>query len=392
MSLINKMLQDLDTRRSENGVPSRLPNEVRALPHIRRSLLPLILAGLAWLVLALLAAAGVARHADDRARPVAPVLATSLAIAPVTLYAEPVNASEAIADSDSPAITGVADALSPDADDFAAAAALPALEFSLRLSDSLPPPESKKGEASAAPKVARAASLATPVARPAPPSPTVAALTPPAALAATSAGTAKPAPTSAIEKMEASGALNENAESAYRQAIAVLNQGRLAEARDGLNKALRADVMHVAARQLLFKVLVEAGQTDEAIELLRIGLQGQPGQLGWAMNLARLQLERRDLAGAWQTLDHSLPAAARNADYQGFTAHVLQRLGRNKEAVDCFHAAARLAPGEGRWWLGLGLSLEADGRAAEAREAFARARSSGTLNAELAALVEQKLH
>lgn len=392
MSLINKMLQDLDTRQSENGVRSRLPNEVRALPQGRRPRLPLVLAGIACLVLALLAAAGVARHADDSGPPAAPVLTTLLPIAPVTLYAEPVNDSEAAAHADSPGITGGADARSPDADDFAAALPTPALEFSLRLSELLPLPEPKKVDASAAPKVARAESFAEPVRRPAPPAQAVAALAPPAAVPAASAATGKPAPAAAIEKMEAFGSPHESAESAYRKAIAALNQGRLSEARDGLHTALRADAMHFAARQLLFKVLVEAGQTDEAIELLRIGLHGQPGQLGWAMNLARLQLERRDLGGAWETLDRSLPAAARNADYQGFAAHVLQRLGRNKEAVDYFQAAARLAPSEGRWWLGLGLTLEADGHAAEAREAFARAKSSGTLNAELATLVEQKLH
>jgi MSHA biogenesis protein MshN len=41
--------------------------------------------------------------------------------------------------------------------------------------------------------------------------------------------------------------------------------------------------------------------------------------------------------------------------------------------------------------MGLGISLEADGRGAEAREAFQRARSSGALSAELDRFVEQKL-
>ena len=41
--------------------------------------------------------------------------------------------------------------------------------------------------------------------------------------------------------------------------------------------------------------------------------------------------------------------------------------------------------------MGLGLSLEAEGRGAEAREAFRRAHDSGSLSVELAAFVEQKL-
>lgn len=39
-----------------------------------------------------------------------------------------------------------------------------------------------------------------------------------------------------------------------------------------------------------------------------------------------------------------MPAAVGNADYQGFTAHVLQCLGRNKEASERYQAASRLSP------------------------------------------------
>ena len=70
---------------------------------------------------------------------------------------------------------------------------------------------------------------------------------------------------------------------------------------------------------------------------------------------------------------------------------MLQRLGRHKEAIERYLAAARLAPDDGRWWLGLGLSLESDGRTGEAREAFEHARKGGNLSTELLALVEQKL-
>ncbi|MBV5323421.1 tetratricopeptide repeat protein, partial [bacterium] len=157
------------------------------------------------------------------------------------------------------------------------------------------------------------------------------------------------------------------------------NQGRIEEALESLRNALRQDGLHSASRQLLVKLLLEAKRPDEAIQTLHDGLQGQPAQTAWAMSLARLQVDRGDLAGAWQTLDYSLPAAAGNADYQGFAAHVLQRLGRNKEAAERYQAASRLSP------------ADAEGRSAEAREAFIRARQSGNLSAELMVMIEQKL-
>ena len=68
-----------------------------------------------------------------------------------------------------------------------------------------------------------------------------------------------------------------------------------------------------------------------------------------------------------------------------------QTLCTRKEAIEEYQATVRLSPQTGIWWMGLGLSLEADGRTAEAREAYQKARASGTLSPELAAFVEQKL-
>ena len=177
----------------------------------------------------------------------------------------------------------------------------------------------------------------------------------------------------------------------YRKAILAVNQGRLPEAEEQLRAALRHDSLHIASRQLLVRLLLEAKKSDQALRVLQDGLNEQPAQLGWAMSLARLFMERGDVPAAWGALEQALPAASGNADFQGFAGHLLQRQGRHCEAATHYAAAARLAPADGRWWLGLGLAFEADGRAAEAREAFLRARQSGTLAGELAVLVEQKL-
>lgn len=204
-------------------------------------------------------------------------------------------------------------------------------------------------------------------------------------------GVEAPASHPVIEKTDAQGTPHERADGEYRKAITLVNQGRVDDALAGLRNALRLEPLHQTARQLLVKLLLEAKRSEEAEQALSEGVQRQPAQLAWAMTLARLQVDRGDLASAWQTLNHSQPAAGGNADYQGFSGHVLQRLGRHKEAVERYLAAARLAPDDGRWWLGLGLSLESDGRTGEAREAFEHARKGGNLSAELLALIEQKL-
>jgi MSHA biogenesis protein MshN len=127
------------------------------------------------------------------------------------------------------------------------------------------------------------------------------------------------------------------------------------------------------------------------MRVLHDGLDLTPAQTGWAISLARLQMETGDLAGADRTLIHSQPFAESNAEYAGFQGHLKSRLGEHRLAAEYYFRASRLAPREGRWWLGLGLAFEADGKVAESKEAFRRSLASGNLSPELAGVAEQRL-
>jgi MSHA biogenesis protein MshN len=130
---------------------------------------------------------------------------------------------------------------------------------------------------------------------------------------------------------------------------------------------------------------------DEAMNRLSIGLNLMPEQTGWALTLARLHLDRNDLPAAVRTLENSRAYANSNADYAGFFGYLKSRQGEQREAGAYYLQAARLAPQEGRWWLGLGLALAADGKSVESREAMRRALASGSLSADLRQLAEQQV-
>ena len=399
MSLINQMLRDLDERRAAHGVGANLPSDVRPLPKARKSYWPVSLAVGAGVVI-VLGIAGVFLR-DDVSRHLAPVVATvtqaNAPAAPVAVAAVPTTAviepqPEPVAEIDmSKRVDGV--------------------DVSLRMADFIEASEEADGvdkaetesetdkrESSAAPVEAKStvvqpakppvasAMTATPL-----PDKPVAKVADKTDLDEGEKSSGRIGSTPVIERTPAAGSPHERAESEYRKAIAAVNQGRVSEAVDSLRNALHQDSLHVASRQLLVRLLLEAGNKDEAIRMLRDGIAGQPAQLGWAMSLARLQVDRGELDSAWQTLDHTLPAAGNNPDYLGFAANVLQRLGRHGEAADQYRKATRIAPADGRWWLGLGWCLDAQGQAAEAREAFLHARQSGNLSPELLALIDQKL-
>jgi MSHA biogenesis protein MshN len=183
----------------------------------------------------------------------------------------------------------------------------------------------------------------------------------------------------------------ERADSEFRKATGLLNQGRVAEAIDGFKSTLQQDARHAAARQALVGLLLENRRIDEAQQVLQEGLSLNPDRSAYAMLLARIQVERGDLQGAHDMLSKHAGSAAGDADYHAFDAALLERLGRHNEAVTSYQAALRLAPRAGLWWMGMGISLQAENRGAEALDAFRRAKSAGGLSPDLLAFVDQRM-
>ena len=76
---------------------------------------------------------------------------------------------------------------------------------------------------------------------------------------------------------------------------------------------------------------------------------------------------------------------------QAFHAALMQRMGDHAGATAAYRRVLATQPGNGLWWMGLGISLEALAERTEALAAFARARDSGDLRADLAGFVAQRL-
>ena len=327
MSLINKVLRDLDARHAAEDQRA-LPNEVRPLPaaedhHPARPALAVLL-----VVLGAGAWAGWTYLGRPAPEPSAPVALAPAQVETPTLPMLVIAAPEPTAETAAPAPA-------------TPTAAVPSPVSSLHLSTTL--------QASAA---------------------------------------EAPAPAHVEKEIHDDG--HERADAAYRSALAAQRQGDGASALAIVRPLLQQQPGDANARQLLLSLLVERHQWPEAETALREGLQLMPTNSGWAMALARIQVERGETGEAWATLEKYMAAGESNADYQGFAAVLLQRLGRSAEAVGYYQAALRLKP-DARWWAGLGLALDASGHRDEARDAFRQAQIIGGLPSEMAAVVERHL-
>ena len=196
-------------------------------------------------------------------------------------------------------------------------------------------------------------------------------------------------PKGTVDKRERLHSAAETADAQFRRAAALLNQGRLSEAEDQLAGALRADPSHAAARQTYVAMLLEQRRVESARRLLQEALTVNPAQPAFAVALASIYTEQRDYRNALEVLDRAGPAA-RNAEFQAMRGAVLQRLGKHAEAVEAYQNAIRIAPQPGTTWVGLAISLETLGRRPEAAQAYRRALDAGSLAAEAKEYAESR--
>lgn len=385
MSLLNRMLNDLDERRAVPGDALRFQRDVRPLPQPPRVVWPWLLAGGALAGAAIVGAGLYLLYGPGRALPVLPAPLTkeaANAALPSLAAAAAAPLPPALSEPPAPALPPLAPVAPaavatqpPDGAPVAGrATGHSAVDDGLRLRlstrvSSLPAPGRDRGIASAASAPREAG---TPAAEAVP---------------------AEPAESSGrIDKQAIEASPPERAERLYRSALGLLAQGRNDDGLTTVRAALREDPGHVAARQWLIKHYLDSRSFDAAQGVLQDGLAAWPQQTAWALLLSRLQADRGDNAGALGTLERVQRHAPASPELEGALGAVLQRLGRHADAEQHFAKATVIEPARARWWLGLGLAHEAQGKVAEARLAFQRAAGLKNLSPDLQAFAEQKLN
>ncbi len=373
MSIINKMLQDLDRRQGAADPEGTLVQQVRSVPPARadrewfwRIMAVLLIAAVAWV-------AWLVWQLQPR-EPIATALAFKAAQNATRVpspAAAPVSADPKPAVREPQIQKPVAE---PKSGAQVAAVA-----------ESKPSPDAKPP----APKVSAAAKLATKA--PAekaetrtPPAKTLGLDVPPARILQAPQGLAR------VEKRDRTRSAEDRAESEFRRGATLLNGGRVAEAEDVFAAALGISPTHEAARQALVALHLEQGRIDEARRLLQEGVALHPANTRFAIVLARVHMERRNFVAALEVLDTVKGPEQAAADFLTMRGTALQQLGRHAEAVNAFQGALRGAPQNGAAWLGLAISLESSGNKPEAADAFRRAAATGTLGAETQAYAEQR--
>lgn len=377
MSIINKMLQDLDRRQGRaDPAASALP-QVRSVAAFRndrewfwRIVAALMVASVAWVAwiawqlrpresLVTVQAFNAAENA--KRKPLA--LQAAPAAVPAAAIAVPPPAPEPPA----PAIAPAVEAANPAPETIRAAA---------RHEPKPKPLAAERAKAAPAPLPVAKSAAATKLDLDLPPARILEA---PATLSGR------------VQKRDRVHSPEDRAEAQFRRGAALVNEGRVSEAQDAFAAALASSASHEAARQALVALDLEQRRVDDARRLLQEGVALNPANLQFALVLARIDLERHDYAHVLDVLGGARTAGQANPEYHALAGTALQRLGRHAEAAEAFRNALRITPGNGAAWAGLAISLEAEGRSTDAVEAFRRALAAAPAGSALAKFAEQRL-
>ncbi len=142
---------------------------------------------------------------------------------------------------------------------------------------------------------------------------------------------------------------------------------------------------HMAAIELLSQALsrVESSTVSGA------PVTGQSALASLARELARMQLADGQVGQALALLKRLEPQLTQVADVWAMRGNAAQRLGQHAEATQSYQKAMALRPDEARWMLGAAVSLAAQGQTAAAGELADKARSMGALRPEVATYLRQ---
>nr|WP_315480484.1 hypothetical protein [uncultured Rhodoferax sp.] len=148
------------------------------------------------------------------------------------------------------------------------------------------------------------------------------------------------------------------------------------------------------------QALWASGSRDTAISTLQeaVATAERSNQGGGTANtlvpmvreLARMELAEGRPAAVWDMLLRLEPLLANQPELWALRANAAQRLGRHQDSVQAYTTALQSRPSEQRWLLGAAVSLAALGQTGPAAEMADKARAVGPVSREVLAYLRQQ--
>lgn len=168
-----------------------------------------------------------------------------------------------------------------------------------------------------------------------------------------------------------------------QKALVLVQQGRLYEAYEQLLTYLGSNPAARISRETLATVLFAQNELPQARIVVEEGLQLAPNYAPFKKIMARLLMQDGEVAQAMELMRNVPPELSSDPEYFELLASLYQQSNEHSLAVTTYQELLRTNAQQGRWWAGLAISLEAQGRLSDAKDSFQQALLLSNLDTEL---------
>jgi MSHA biogenesis protein MshN len=182
------------------------------------------------------------------------------------------------------------------------------------------------------------------------------------------------------------------AEAGLKQTInQALREGNTLTAIKGLQTLLTNEPENVRVRKKLTSLLFAENRIQEAKALLMEGLLLQPQQHDLRLMLARLFTQQEQLQKALALLLEVSPSITVHSEYYAYRAALAQRSSNYNQAQQDYQNLVDSEPNSAKWWLGLGIAQDSLGENAQAQISYSKADNDQQLSPEVMTFLRGRL-
>lgn len=183
----------------------------------------------------------------------------------------------------------------------------------------------------------------------------------------------------------------EKAQAQLAEAMTAVDQGQFMTAQHILQHLLKNQPGFDQAREVLIALYADAANDKQALSLLKAGLRIHPGNAHFAQLNAQILLQQHKPEAALALLAKHPPQLNQNPEYFAVMAAAYQQLEQFDLAAALYESLVHVQPGNGVYWMGLGLSLEQMNQNNAAGSAYQKAAQTGSLDGQLLSFVNNRL-
>ncbi|MDX1491620.1 MAG: hypothetical protein R3332_10050 [Pseudohongiellaceae bacterium] len=177
-----------------------------------------------------------------------------------------------------------------------------------------------------------------------------------------------------------------------QQALSMWQQNQRGAALNALRQFSQENIEAHQSRETLAKLLLQQGDSIEALNLVDAGLQIAPDYNGYKKVKARILMAAGVSNDAADLLSVRAPTIASDSEYHELHAASLLASKQFDEALAVYEGLNTYSPEQARWWYGRAASLDALGRSFEAAQAYEQAIRLGGLSANLRRLSQERIN